>query len=134
MCLFSCLAKTRTLHRNNEANSNTLAEVDLQYPAYSSPFFFLFSFFPRRPYLGIKCKAALLHPLNLGKTKGRALKAKVTAEEQLPYSLVKQPPWADSSAFSSQFPPDQKAVSTICIIHEAERANSMLWLGELLSV
>ncbi|KAK4827199.1 hypothetical protein QYF61_015227, partial [Mycteria americana] len=31
----------------------------------------------RRPYLGIKHKAALLYPLKLRKTKGRALKAKI---------------------------------------------------------
>lgn len=50
------------------------------------------------------------------------------------YSLAKQPSWAVSCAFSSQFPPDQRAVSTVCIIHEAEIANSMLWLRELASV
>jgi len=50
------------------------------------------------------------------------------------YSVANLASLAVSSIFSSQFHSDQSAVSTVCIIGEAEIANSLLWLRGLARV
>lgn len=127
LCLFSHVVKTKApLETKNQLNPSHRSRPS------ASCLFLAFFFFYRRSYLGIKEKAVLLHPLKHGKTKGKALKAKVTAEEQAAIHLQSNPLGLFPVLFLLIFPPDQRAVSTVCIIHEANRADSVLWLGELM--
>lgn len=81
------------------------------------------SFVFHKAFPWIKHKAACLQLLSIGKTEGRALKAKVTAEEQADIHFTATL-LGCFCAFTSQFPPDQRAGSTACIIHEARISDS----------